>query len=111
RPFAARRPSRNMFSNTPLRFTLSLTRVCESGGWKSMTGPGEPKSEEGTVGSRSRGARALEDGGGERGNRVAPIEQVQLPGGLVVADEPDVRLTALVFQHDRRDVAAERVGV
>jgi hypothetical protein len=39
------RPSRNIFSNLPFCFLFSATSVCTSGGWKSMTGPGEPKSD------------------------------------------------------------------
>ena len=58
-----------------------------------MIGPGAPKSDDG------RGVQ-----------RLLPLERVDAVLALVVADERDpVRLA--VVQHDRRPVAAERVGV
>ena len=47
--FTGGRPSRNSFSNVPFLRMFCLTRVCVSGGWKSMIGPGEPKSALATV--------------------------------------------------------------
>ena len=38
------RPSRNIFSNLPFFFLFSATSVWVIGAWKSMTGPGAPKS-------------------------------------------------------------------
>ena len=43
--FTGGRPSRNIFSNVPFLRTLAVTSVCWSGAWKSMIGPGAPKSE------------------------------------------------------------------
>ena len=37
-------PSMNIFSNRPLRRLLAVTRVWVRGAWKSMLGPGAPKS-------------------------------------------------------------------
>ena len=49
------RPSRNIFSKRPLTRLLAGISVCVSGAWKSMTGPGSPKSAEAAaaIGSRS----------------------------------------------------------
>ena len=47
------RPSRNIFSKTPLRRSFCLTSVWLSGGVKSMIGPGDPKSALATVCSGS----------------------------------------------------------
>ena len=47
--FTGGRPSRNIFSNLPFFFLLSATSVCVSGAWKSMIGPGAPKSDEAAV--------------------------------------------------------------
>ena len=47
--FSGGRPSRNIFSNGALRFWLACTSVWVSGAWKSITGPGSPKSREATV--------------------------------------------------------------
>ena len=48
------RPSMNIFSNVPFFLRLPAISVCDSGAWKSMTGPGAPKSDEAavTIGSR-----------------------------------------------------------
>jgi hypothetical protein len=43
------RPSRNIFSKRPFFFALSCTSEWVSGAWKSMIGPGAPKSSEATV--------------------------------------------------------------
>jgi hypothetical protein len=51
------RPSRNIFSNRPFFFWFSATRVCVSGAWKSITGPGEPKSADAAWLSGSRRSR------------------------------------------------------
>ena len=50
------RPSRNIFSHAPFLRLLDVTSVCDSGAWKSMMGPGAPKSEEAAVWSGSRGS-------------------------------------------------------
>ncbi len=47
------RPSRNIFSKVFFFRTLSATSVCWSGAWKSMIGPGEPKSAAAAVCSGS----------------------------------------------------------
>jgi hypothetical protein len=48
----------NIFSNVPFFFCLLATSVCESGDWKSMIGPGDPKSALAavTIGSRRSSA-------------------------------------------------------
>ena len=51
--FTGGRPSRNIFSNVPFFLMLSLTSVCCSGAWKSMIGPGAPKSDVAAVCSGS----------------------------------------------------------
>ena len=43
------RPSRNSFSKAPFRFLLEASSVWLSGAWKSMMGPGAPKSADSTV--------------------------------------------------------------
>jgi hypothetical protein len=47
------RPSRNIFSNAPFLRTFDCTSVCCIGAWKSMIGPGAPKSAEAAVCSGS----------------------------------------------------------
>ena len=42
--FTGGRPSRNIFSKAPFFFLFAATSVCWSGAWKSMIGPGAPKS-------------------------------------------------------------------
>ena len=51
--FTGGRPSRNIFSNVPFLRLFSFTSVCCSGAWKSMIGPGAPKSDEAAVCSGS----------------------------------------------------------
>ena len=51
--FTGGRPSRNIFSNFFFFRTLSATSVCWSGAWKSMIGPGAPKSADAAVWSGS----------------------------------------------------------
>ena len=51
--FTGGRPSRNIFSKRPFLRAFSFTSVCCSGAWKSMTGPGSPKSALATVCSGS----------------------------------------------------------
>ena len=51
--FTGGRPSRNSFSKVPFVRMLFWISVWVSGGWKSMTGPGEPKSALATVCSGS----------------------------------------------------------
>ena len=87
--FTGGRPSRNIFSNVFFLRLLSATSVCCSGAWKSMIGPGAPKS-------------ALR----RRVERLLALERLDAVIPLVVADERDPG-SALV-QHDRRPVAAER---
>ena len=38
------RPSSDMFAQAPFFFLFSAMKVCVSGAWKSITGPGAPKS-------------------------------------------------------------------
>ena len=47
--FTGGRPSRNIFSNLPFSRSFCFTSVWLSGGWKSMIGPGAPKSAVATV--------------------------------------------------------------
>ena len=51
--FTGGRPSRNIFSKVPFLRWFSLTSVCCSGAWKSMIGPGAPKSADAAVCSGS----------------------------------------------------------
>ena len=53
--FSGGRPSRNIFSNVPFFFWFACTSVWVSGAWKSMIGPGSPKSREATVALASFG--------------------------------------------------------
>ena len=90
--FTGGRPSRNSFSNVPFVRMFCLTSVWLSGGVKSMIGPGEPKS-----------------GAGDGVQRFLARQRVDAVLALVVGDERDLR-GLLVAQHDRRDVAGQRVG-
>ena len=52
--FTGGRPSRKSFSNLPFFRWLSVTIVWVSGAWKSMIGPGAPKSSVTALESGSR---------------------------------------------------------
>jgi hypothetical protein len=47
--FSGGRPSRNILSQEPFLTLFSPTSVWFSGAWKSMTGPGAPKSADSAV--------------------------------------------------------------
>ena len=49
------RPSRNIFSKAPFRRSLDGIRVWLSGAWKSITGPGAPKSADAAAATGSFG--------------------------------------------------------
>ena len=51
--FTGGRPSRNILSNMPFFDLFSATSVCCSGAWKSVMGPGVPKSADAAVCSGS----------------------------------------------------------
>ena len=88
------RPSRNSFSNVPFLWIFALTSVCDCGGVKSIgSASGDPKSDVATVCSG-----------------FLARQRVDAVLALVVGDEGDLgRL--LIAQHDRRDVAGQRVRV